>query len=65
MNKMKEKENLIRELKMYLPQLILEILRDPDFGLEIRDDIKEKLEKIRKKKVKFFNEEEVKKKLKL
>jgi hypothetical protein len=65
MNKMKEKENLIRELKMYLPQLILEILRDPDFGLEIRDEIKEKLEKIRKKKVKFFNEEEVKKKLKL
>jgi hypothetical protein len=65
MAKIKERENLIRELKVYLPQLILEILRDPDFGLEIRDEIKEKLEKIRKKKVKFFNEEEVKKKLKL
>jgi hypothetical protein len=65
MAKIKERESLIRELKMYLPQLILEILRDPDFGLEIRDEIKEKLEKIRKKKVKFFNEEEVKKKLKL
>jgi hypothetical protein len=65
MAKIKERENLIRELKMYLPQLILEILRDPDFGLGIREEIKEKLEKIRKKKVKFFNEEEVKKKLKL
>jgi len=65
MSKIKERENLIRELKMYLSQLILEILRDPDFGLEIGDEIKEKLEKIRKKKVKFFNEEEVKKKLNL
>jgi hypothetical protein len=65
MAKIKERENLIRELKVYLPQLILEILRDPDFGLEIREEIKEKLEKIRKKKVKFFNEKEVKKKLKL
>jgi hypothetical protein len=63
MAKNKERENLIRELKMYLPQLILEILRDPDFGLEIRDEIKEKLEKIRKGKVKFFKEKEVKRKL--
>jgi hypothetical protein len=50
---------------MYLPQLILEILRDPDFGLELREEIKAKLEKIRKKKVKFFNEKEVKRKLKV
>jgi hypothetical protein len=64
MAKIKERESLIRELKMYLPQLILEILRDPDFGLEIREEIKKKLERIRKKKVKFFNEKEVKKKLK-
>jgi hypothetical protein len=63
MAKIKERENLIRELKMYLPQLILEILRDPDFGLEIRDEIKKKLEKIRKGKVRFFDEKEVKKKL--
>jgi hypothetical protein len=63
MAKIKERESLIRELKMYLPQLILEILRDPDFGLEIREEIKKKLEMIRKKKVKFFNEKEVKKKL--
>jgi hypothetical protein len=63
MAKIKEKENLVRELKMYLPQLILEILKDPDFGLEIRDEIKKKLEKIRKKKVRFFDEKEVKKKL--
>jgi len=63
MNKIKERNNLIRELKIYLPQLMLEILRDPDFGLEIREEIKEKLEKIRKKKVKFFSENEVKKQL--
>jgi hypothetical protein len=63
MVKIKERENLIRELKMYLPQLMLEILRDPDFGLELREEIKAKLEKIRKKKVRFFTEKEVKKKL--
>jgi hypothetical protein len=63
MNKTKERNNLIRELKIYLPQLILEILRDPDFGLELREEIKAKLEKIRKKKVKFFSENEVKKQL--
>jgi|FaiFalDrversion3_1042247.scaffolds.fasta_scaffold47011_2 hypothetical protein len=65
MNKTKERENLIRQLKIYLPQLMLEILRDPDFGLEIREEIKKKLERIRKKKVKFFSEKEVKKKLKV
>jgi len=54
MNKIRERNNLIRELKIYLPQLMLEILRDPDFGLEIREEIKEKLEKIRKKKVNFL-----------
>ncbi len=64
MSKIKERENLIRELKIYLPQLMLEILRDPDFGLEIREEIKEKLERIRKKKVKFFSEKEVKKEAK-
>jgi hypothetical protein len=63
MNKTKERNNLIRALKIYLPQLILEILRDPDFGLELREEIKTKLEKIRKKKVKFFSENEVKKQL--
>jgi hypothetical protein len=63
MNKTKERNNLIRELKIYLPQLMLEILRDPDFGLELREEIKAKLEKIRKKKVKFFSENEVKKQL--
>jgi hypothetical protein len=63
MNKIKERNNLIRELKIYLPQLMLEILRDPDFGLELREEIKAKLEKIRKKKVKFFSENEVKKQL--
>jgi hypothetical protein len=63
--KIKERKNLIRELKIYLPQLMLEILRDSDFGLEIREEIKEKLKKIREKKVKFFNEKEVKKRLKL
>jgi len=63
MNKLKERNNLIRELKIYLPQLMLEILRDPDFGLELREEIKAKLEKIRKKKVKFFSENEVKKQL--
>jgi hypothetical protein len=65
MNKTKERENLIRELRLYLPQLMLEILRDPDFGLEIREEIKEKLERIRKKKVKFFSEKEVKKRLRI
>jgi hypothetical protein len=40
MRKTKLKETLIREFKTYLPQLILEILKDPDFGLEIRKDIK-------------------------
>jgi hypothetical protein len=65
MVKIKERKNLIRELKIYLPQLMLEILRDSDFGLEIREEIKEKLKKIREKKVKFFNEKEVKKRLKL
>jgi hypothetical protein len=65
MNKTKERENLIRQLKIYLPQLMLEILRDPDFGLEIREEIKKKLERIRKKKVKFFSEKEVKKRLKV
>jgi len=63
MNKTKKRNNLIRELKIYLPQLMLEILRDPDFGLELREEIKAKLEKIRKKKVKFFSENEVKKQL--
>jgi hypothetical protein len=36
MDKIKKRENSIREL----PPLILEILRDPDFGLEIREEIK-------------------------
>jgi hypothetical protein len=65
MSKIKERENLIRELKIYVPQLMLEILKDPDFGLEIREEIKEKLERIRKKKVKFFSEKEAKKRLRI
>jgi hypothetical protein len=65
MRKTKLKETLIREFKTYLPQLILEILKDPDFGLEIRKDIKKKLEKLRKNKVKFFSEEEVRKRIKV
>ncbi len=65
MRKTKIKENLIREFKTYLPRLILEILKDPDFGLEIKEEIKKKLEKLRKNKVKFFSEEEVRKRIKV
>lgn len=61
----KERNKLIKELKIYISQVITETLRDPDFGLELRKNIKNKLKKIKEGKVKFYTENAVKRRLKL
>lgn len=65
MVKIKEGYKFIKELKIYISQVITETLLDPDLGLELKENIKNKLKKIRRGKVKFYSEDEIRKRLKL
>ena len=61
----KEKNKLLKELKIYISQVITETLRDPDLGLELKKSFKNKLRKIIKGKIKFYDENEAKRRLKI
>ena len=63
MPKIKDENRLIRELKLYVSKVISETIKDPDFGLELREKIKKKLDNVKKGKVKFYSLTEVKRKL--
>lgn len=48
--KIKKEENLaLKNLEYFLEQKILEILRDTDYSMELREDFKEKLKNGQKK----------------
>lgn len=53
----------MKELKIYISQVIAETLKDPDLGLELKESFKNKLKKILKGKVKFYSEDETKRRL--
>mgnify|MGYP001627141775 CR=1 FL=1 len=59
----KAKNKLMKELKIYISQVIAETLKDPDLGLELKGSFKNKLKKILKGKVKFYSDDEVRKRL--
>lgn len=65
MIKIKEKDKFIKELQIYISQVITETLLDHDFGLELKENVKNKLKEITKGKVKFYSEDEIKKRSKL
>ena len=61
-NKMVKGINKLEELNELIEQKILEIIGDPDYGLELRDEFKEEIIKRLKKKTKRISHDEVVKK---
>ena len=58
----KKKQNLDLEMKMYLAQLLQNILTDPEYFLDLKEDVRKKLKKIRKGKIKTIPFEKIKSK---
>lgn len=63
MPSIKDENRLIRELKLYVSNVISETIKCPDFGLELRDKMKKRLNNVKKVKVKFYSLVEVKRKV--
>ena len=58
----KKKQNLDLEMKMYLAQLLQNILTDPEYFLDLKENVRKKLKKIRKGKIKTIPFEKIKSK---
>ena len=58
----KKKQNLDLETKMYLAQLLQNILTDSEYFLDLKEDVRKKLKKIRKGKIKTIPFEKIKSK---
>jgi glycopeptide antibiotics resistance protein len=58
----KKKQNLNLEMKIYLAQLLQEILTDQEYFLDLKEDIKKKLKEFRKGKIKTVPFEKIKNK---
>ena len=56
---MRVKDLTIEDLEHLIEQKVLEILGDPDFGLEIKDEFKEELRKRLKRSSRRVSHEEV------
>jgi hypothetical protein len=48
----KKKQNLSLEMKIYLAQLLQEILTDQEYFLDLKEDVKKKLKEFRRGKIK-------------
>lgn len=56
---MRVKDLTIEDLEYLIEQKVLEILGDPDFGLELKDEFKEELRKRLKRSSRRVSHEEV------
>ncbi len=58
----KKRKKLDLELKLYLTNLVQNILNDPEYFSELREEVKKKLQSLRKNKGKTISFEKIKKK---
>jgi hypothetical protein len=60
-NLVKNTKKLDLEIKIYLAELLQSILNDPEYFLDLKEDVKKKLKELRRKR-KTISFEEIKKK---
>jgi hypothetical protein len=58
----KKKQNLNLEIKIYLSQLLQDILTDQEYFLDLKEDVKKNLKEFRKGKIKTISFEKIKNK---
>jgi hypothetical protein len=60
--KLKKQKKLDLEMKIYLSELLQSILNDPEYFLDLKENVKKKLKELKRKKTKTISFEEIKKK---
>ncbi|MDO8623817.1 MAG: hypothetical protein Q7R54_00465 [bacterium] len=59
----KKSKHITPELKALIVESVHAVLRDPDFGLELTDEMKRHLNQIKHKRQKYYSHDEVKRRL--
>jgi len=59
---LKNTKKLDLEMRIYLAELLQSILNDPEYFLDLKEDVKKKLKELRRKKIRTISFEEIKKK---